>query len=61
MSGVLYDLINFFKDFFSVILQPRNFCKVEFTDISSSGKTARKSQKCVDLSAFNQTLNHLNP
>ena len=43
-----YSVINAL-DPFSVILQSSNFFKVEFTDTSRSGKTARKSQKYFDF------------
>ena len=41
--GVLYDLINVLGPFL-VILQPWNFCKVEFTCICSAREISRKSQ-----------------
>ena len=43
---------------FAPILQPRKFCKVEVTDISSASKTAKKITK--PLQSFNYNLNHLN-
>ena len=49
-----YNLIDILGHF-SVILQPWNFLKVKFCDISSTGKTERKY---YNLSAFNQDLNH---
>ena len=35
------------KRYFSVILQPRNFHNVKFTDNSSAGKTVRKITKIL--------------
>ena len=48
----LYDLVNVLGPF-SIILQPLNLYKVEFTYVSSARKTARKATKYFDLSVFN--------
>ena len=48
---VIYELVDVLGQF-SVILQPLNFCKAEFTYINSAGRR-EKSQKYFDLSAFN--------
>ena len=40
----------------SVILQPSNFYKVEFTSTSSAGKTARKIKKILRSFGFNWEL-----
>ena len=37
---------------FSVILQPRNICKVKFCDTSSASKTARKIAKILQFFCF---------
>ena len=52
LRRVLYHLFNVLGHF-SVILHPRNFCKVEFTHISSARKTARKSRNYFNLLALN--------
>ena len=43
---------------FSVILQPRSFCKVRFCDTSSAGKTTRKITKILQSFHFQLNLNH---
>ena len=35
-------------------------CKLKFTDTSSAGRTARKTQVYIVLSVFNWTFNHSN-
>ena len=47
-----YDLINVLGHF-SVISQPQNVCKVEFSNISSALETMRKIAKCFDLLGCN--------
>ena len=50
---VIYELIDVLGHF-SVILQPKNLCKGQFTCICSAGRRARKiTKKRFDLSAFN--------
>ena len=51
VRGVIYALIDILGNF-SVILQPWNFCKVEFTYISSARETARKITKILQPSCF---------
>ena len=48
----IYELIDV-VGYFSVILQPGNFCKVDLTYVCSTARTARKITKYFDLSAFN--------
>ena len=49
--GVHYDLIDVLGHF-TVILQPWNFCKVEFTYISSARETLRKITKILRSFGF---------
>ena len=44
VRGAIFALINVLGHF-SVILQPGNFSKVEFTFICSAGRTVRKNHK----------------
>ena len=56
-----YDLINVLGPILA-ILQPSNFCKIDFSLISSSGKKVRKITKMLQsLKAFNWNLNHSYP
>ena len=57
---VIYEVIDVLG-YFSVILQPRNFFKVEFTDILVLVGQREKSHKYFDLSTFNSNLNDSKP
>ena len=50
-----YDLINVLGPFL-VILQPRNFYKVEFTNTVSARKTARRITKILRSSGYSQEI-----
>ena len=52
VRGAIYALIDVFLVNFSVILQPRKFCKVEFTYICSSRETTRKITKILQPFGF---------
>ena len=54
-----YSLVNVLGPF-PVILQPRSFYKVKFTDTFGADETTRKITKYFDLSAFKWNLNYSN-